>query len=140
MAAPGLAYIAESVRESIDEIGQQDSSNHHWDLLSSLIARHQKDPKGFKFEDIFIMHCSIWGRGATPIEVLHAETTVPPIQEHLDLLQTKARVRLRDGSQAAFVRKQCKNVAAILRKRGTAALADDLKGSYPRGRDTGYTR
>ena len=40
------------------------------------------------------------------------------------MLQAKARVRLRDGEQMAFIRKQCKNVAAKLRKRGTATLAD----------------
>ena len=54
---------------------------------------------------------------------------LPPIQEHLDLLQAKAakaRVRLSDGGQAAFIRKQCKNVATKLRKRGTATLADTL--------------
>ena len=61
---------------------------------------------------------------ATPIKVLHAEPMVPPIQEHLDLLQAKARVRLRDGGQAALIRNQRKDVAAKLRKRGTAALAD----------------
>lgn len=45
---------------------------------------------------------------------------VPPLQEHLDQLQAKARARLKARGQAAFIRKQRKNVAAKLRKRGTA--------------------
>lgn len=57
---------------------------------------------------------------ATPIEVLRAETMMPPMQEYLDLLQAKARSRLKDGGQTAFIKKQSKQVAAKLRKRGTA--------------------
>lgn len=43
---------------------------------------------------------------ATPVEVLHAETLIPPMQEHLDQLQAKARSRLKISGQAAFIRKQ----------------------------------
>lgn len=42
----------------------------------------------------------------------------------LDLQQAKAPARLKFGGQAAFVWKQCKNVGAKLRKRGTATTAD----------------
>lgn len=45
---------------------------------------------------------------ATPIEVLQAETMLPPMQVHLDQLQAKARSRLKINGQAAFIRKQCK--------------------------------
>lgn len=40
---------------------------------------------------------------ATPIEVLLAETMIPPMQECLDLLQAKTRMRLRSGGQSAFI-------------------------------------
>lgn len=64
------------------------------------------------------------GYKGTPIEVLHAETMVPPIQEYLDQLQAKARIRLRTGGQAAFIKKQCKKIAIKLRKRGTPPMVD----------------
>lgn len=54
---------------------------------------------------------------ATPVEVLHAETATLPMQEYLDLLQIKARSYLRLGGQAAFLKKQCKQVAAKLCQR-----------------------
>lgn len=44
---------------------------------------------------------------AIPVEVPHAETATLPMQEYLDLLQIKARSRLRLGGQAAFIEKQC---------------------------------
>lgn len=63
---------------------------------------------------------------ATPIEVLHAETMVPLIQEYLDLLQAKTRTRLRIGRQAAFIKNQCKKVTTKFRKRGTPPAVDTL--------------
>lgn len=60
----------------------------------------------------------------TPVEVLHIETMTLPIQEHLEILQAKARSCLKTGGQAAFIRRQCKQVAAKLRKRGVSTLPD----------------
>lgn len=47
---------------------------------------------------------------------------VPPIQEQLESVQVKARSRFKTGGQAASIRKQCKQVAARLRNRGTSIL------------------
>ena len=48
------------------------------------------------------------GRGrwykATPIEVLQAETVIPPMQEYLDMQQPKARVQLKAEGQANFIK------------------------------------
>ena len=48
---------------------------------------------------------------------------IPPTQVYLDLLQAKARARLKTEGQAAF-RRRCKRIAAELRKRGTSAVPD----------------
>ena len=55
---------------------------------------------------------------AVLIEVLHAETMIPPMQEYLDLLQAQACMRLRSGGQSAFIKRQRKKSAAKLCKRG----------------------
>lgn len=54
---------------------------------------------------------------ATPIEVLQAETLIPPIKEYLDQLQANARFRLKTSGQAAFIRKQCNKIEMKLRNR-----------------------
>ena len=78
---------------------------------------------------------------ATPIEVLQAETMMPRMQVHLDQLQAKARSRLKVNGQAAFIRKQCKRVAAKLRKRrvntapNTAGGSESSMGIYNHKRD-----
>lgn len=54
---------------------------------------------------------------ATPIDVLHAETMMPPIRKYLEALQAKVRIRLKDGSQKTFIDQQCKRVATKLQKR-----------------------
>lgn len=65
---------------------------------------------------------------ATPVEVLQAETLIPPIKEYLNQRQASARSRLKIGGQAAFIRKQCKKIKAKLRHRnsrlGTEWLPD----------------
>lgn len=71
-----------------------------------------------------MLESSIRGDKATPLEVLHAETMMPPIQEYLDLLEAKTRTRLRTGRQAAFIKNQCEKVATKLEKRRTPPVVD----------------
>lgn len=64
---------------------------------------------------------------ATLIEVLHAKTMIPPMQEHLNLLQAKTHMRLRSVEQSVFIKKQCKKITAKLHKQGTISIVDTLK-------------
>lgn len=52
---------------------------------------------------------------ATPIQVLEAETYVPPMSLYLKHLQIKARYRLRVSEQSKFIAKSCKKIADKLK-------------------------
>lgn len=53
---------------------------------------------------------------AMPLEVIQAKPMIPPMQEYLNQLQAKARSHLGTNGQAAFIRKQCKQVTKKIRK------------------------
>lgn len=59
-----------------------------------------------------------------PIEVLHAKTMMLPIQKHLELLQARAQSCFKTEGQTAFVRKQCRQIVAKLRKQKVNTLPD----------------
>ena len=70
---------------------------------------------------------------ATPIEVLQAETHIPPLTQHLDRLQAKMRSRISNNEQEKIIKQACNRIQVKLRgKRGQSRVAEKTPGTRKR--------
>ena len=70
---------------------------------------------------------------ATPIEILQAETHIPPLTQHLDRLQTKTRSRISNSEQEKIIKQACNRIQVKLRgKRGQSRVAEKTPGTRKR--------